>query len=167
MNRAIRLGQQRALAREQAPDHGANRARQPRKKTMPGSFSAIGPHAGSAGVSRGLMGVAIVVLGAGAHVRIAHGDALMFLGNLTWAFYNVYLRKLTPTDTSGIANTAGIMTTGRCLDCSRTVQRSNLSHADLRAGSALLAMSVGGGVLSYLFWNAGIAKLGPTRAPFS
>ena len=34
----------------------------------------------------------------------------------------------------------------------------------LRAGSALLAMSVGGGVLSYLFWNAGIAKLGPARA---
>ena len=33
---------------------------------------------------------------------------------------------------------------------------------ELRAGAALLAMSVGGGVLSYLFWNAGIAKLGPT-----
>ena len=35
---------------------------------------------------------------------------------------------------------------------------------DLRAGAALLAMSVVGGVLSYLFWNAGIAKLGPARA---
>lgn len=35
---------------------------------------------------------------------------------------------------------------------------------DFRVGSALLAMSVGGGVLSYLFWNAGIAKLGPARA---
>src|ERR1700680_4579402 len=57
----------------------------------------------------GLIGVAIVVLGAGAHVQVAHGDALMFLANLTWAFYNVYLRKLMPTDTSGIANTAGIM----------------------------------------------------------
>jgi len=30
---------------------------------------------------------------------------------------------------------------------------------------ALLARDVsGGGVLSYLFWNAGIAKLGPARA---
>jgi len=38
---------------------------------------------------------------------------------------------------------------------------------DLRAGAALLAMSVGGGVLSYLFWNAGIAKLGPARAAFA
>jgi len=35
---------------------------------------------------------------------------------------------------------------------------------ELCAGAALLAMSVGGGVLSYLFWNAGIAKLGPARA---
>ena len=35
---------------------------------------------------------------------------------------------------------------------------------ELRAGAALLAMSVGGGVLSYLFWNGGIAKLGPARA---
>src|SRR5467141_3559241 len=37
---------------------------------------------------------------------------------------------------------------------------------ELRAGAALLAMSVGGGVLSYLFWNAGIAKLGPALGHF-
>jgi len=35
------------------------------------------------------------------------------LANLTSAFYNVYVRKLVPTDTSGIANSAGIMTTGQ------------------------------------------------------
>jgi EamA-like transporter family protein len=64
----------------------------------------------------------------------------------------VYVRKLVPTDTSGIANTAGIMTTGA------------VALTALRAGAVLLAMSVGGGVLSYLFWNAGIAKLGPARA---
>lgn len=45
-------------------------------------------------------------------MHIAHGDALMFIANLSWAFYNVYVRKLMPTDTSGIANTAGIMATG-------------------------------------------------------
>ena len=32
------------------------------------------------------------------------------------------------------------------------------------AGSALIAMSVGGGVLAYLFWNIGIARLGAARA---
>jgi drug/metabolite transporter (DMT)-like permease len=113
----------------------------------------------------GLTGVAIVVLGAGARVHVAHGDALMFLGNLSWAFYNVYLRKLVPTDTSGIANTAGIMTTGAvALTAVAVFSGQTFLIPDLRVGSALLAMSVGGGVLSYLFWNAGIAKLGPARA---
>jgi drug/metabolite transporter (DMT)-like permease len=113
----------------------------------------------------GLIGVAIVVLGAGAHVHIAHGDALMFMANLSWAFYNVYVRKLIPTDTSGIANTAGIMATGAvALTAVALFTGQAFVVPDLRAASALLAMSVGGGVLSYLFWNAGIAKLGPARA---
>ena len=113
----------------------------------------------------GLIGVAIVVLGAGAHVHVAHGDALMFLANLSWAFYNVYVRKLVPTDTSGIANTAGIMTTGAAaLTAVALFSGQTFLMPDVRGGSALLAMSLGGGVLSYLFWNAGIAKLGPARA---
>lgn len=113
----------------------------------------------------GLIGVAIVVLGAGAHVHIAHGDALMFVANLNWAFYNVYVRRLAPTDTSGIANTAGIMSTGAvALSAVALYSGEAFVIPDLRAGGALLAMSVGGGVLSYLFWNAGIAKLGPARA---
>jgi len=113
----------------------------------------------------GVIGVAIVVLGAGAHVHIAHGDALMFLANLSWAFYNVYVRKLAPTDTSGIANTAGIMATGAvALTAVALFSGQTFLMPDLRAGGALLAMSVGGGVLSYLFWNAGIARLGPARA---
>jgi drug/metabolite transporter (DMT)-like permease len=113
----------------------------------------------------GLIGVAIVVLGAGAHVHIAHGDALVFLASLTWAFYNVYLRKLAPTDTSGIANTAGIMSTGAvALTAVALFSGQAFVMPNLRAGGALLAMSVGGGVLSYLFWNVGIAKLGPARA---
>ena len=113
----------------------------------------------------GLIGVAIVVLGAGAHVHVAHGDALMFLANLSWAFYNVYVRKLVPTDTSGIANTAGIMTTGAAaLTAVALFSGQAFLMPDVRGGSALLAMSLGGGVLSYLFWNAGIAKLGPARA---
>ena len=113
----------------------------------------------------GLIGVAIVVLGAGVHVHIARGDALMFLANLTWAFYNVYVRKLAPTDTSGVANTAGIMSTGAvALTAVALFSGQAFLIPGLRAGGALLAMSVTGGVLSYLFWNAGIAKLGPARA---
>ena len=36
--------------------------------------------------------------------------------------------------------------------------------ADHPTGSALIAMSVGGGVLAYLFWNIGIGRLGAARA---
>ena len=76
----------------------------------------------------------------------------------------MYVRKLVPTDTSGIANTAGIMTTGAvALTAVALLSGPAFVVPDLRAGAALLAMSVGGGVLSYLFWNAGIAKLGPVR----
>jgi drug/metabolite transporter (DMT)-like permease len=113
----------------------------------------------------GLIGVAVVVLGAGAHVHVARGDGLILVANLSWAFYNVYVRKLNPTDTSGIANTAGIMATGAvALTATALVTGQSFRIPDVRAGSALLAMSVGGGVLSYLLWNAGIAKLGPARA---
>ncbi len=77
----------------------------------------------------------------------------------------MYVRKLVPTDTSGIANTAGIMTTGAvALTAVALLSGPAFVVPDLRAGAALLAMSVGGGVLSCLFWNAGIAKLGPARA---
>ena len=59
------------------------------------------------------------------------------------------MRKLVPTDTSGIANTAGIMTTGAvALTAVALLSGPAFVVPDLRAGAALLAMSVGGGVLS-------------------
>lgn len=113
----------------------------------------------------GLIGVGIVVLGAGAEVHVARGDALLFIANLSWAFYNVYVRKLMPADVSGIANTAGIMTVGAlALTLVALLSEQAFVIPGLYAGSALLAMSVGGGVLAYLFWNAGIARLGAARA---
>ncbi|HTJ96003.1 MAG TPA: DMT family transporter [Rhodocyclaceae bacterium] len=113
----------------------------------------------------GLIGVAIVVLGAGAQVHIARGDALLFIANLSWAFYNVLVRKLMPKDVSGVASTAGIMTVGAvALTLVAVVSGQSFVVPSMHAGSALLAMSVGGGVLAYLFWNAGIAKLGAAKA---
>lgn len=113
----------------------------------------------------GVVGVGIVVLGAGAHVRIASGDLLIFAANLSWAFYNVFARKLMPKDTSGIANTAGIMTVGAlALTALMLVSGEKLIIPSVYAGSALLLMAIGGGVLAYLFWNASIAKLGAARA---
>jgi drug/metabolite transporter (DMT)-like permease len=113
----------------------------------------------------GLLGVAIVVLGAGAHLEVSRGDALLFVASLSWAFYNVYLRKLTPMGASALAITTGTMVAGAAaLTLLAFVSGGRFVVPSLHAGSALLMMSVSGGVLAYLFWSAGIAKLGPARA---
>lgn len=113
----------------------------------------------------GLLGVGIVVLGGGAQVHVAYGDLLIFTANLAWAFYNVYVRKLMPKDVSGIASTAGIMSVGALgLTIVALISGESFTMPGLHAGSALLAMSVGGGVLAYLFWNMAITKLGAARA---
>lgn len=113
----------------------------------------------------GIIGVAIVVLGAGAHLRISTGDIFIFFANVSWAFYNVLVRKLMPKDVSGIASTAGIMTVGAlALTAVALIAGEKFIVPSLHASSALLIMTICGGVLSYLFWNAGIAKLGPAKA---
>lgn len=113
----------------------------------------------------GIIGVAIVVLGAGAHLRISTGDIFIFFANVSWAFYNVLVRKLMPKDVSGIASTAGIMTVGAlALTAVALIAGEKFIIPSLHASSALLIMTICGGVLSYLFWNAGIAKLGPAKA---
>ena len=113
----------------------------------------------------GIVGVAIVVLGAGAQVHAAIGDLYIMIANISWAFYNVLVRQRMPRDTSGIASTAGIMVVGAlALTLAALVAGESFIVPSLHAGSALLAMSVGGGVLAYLFWNIGIGKLGAGRA---
>ena len=112
----------------------------------------------------GLLGVGIVVLGAGARLQIATGDIFILSACASWALYNVYVRKLMPTDTSGIASTAGIMTVGAiALTLVALVSGEHFIIPSLHAGSALLIMTVCGGVLAYLFWNAGIAKHGAAK----
>ena len=112
----------------------------------------------------GIIGVAIVVLGAGAELRVSTGDIFIFIANLNWALYNVLVRKLMPKDVSGIASTAGIMTVGAiALTLAAIIHGDAFVMPSMHAGTALLIMSICGGVLSYLFWNAGIAKLGPAK----
>ncbi len=113
----------------------------------------------------GIAGVAIVVLGAGAEVTVATGDIYLLIASFNWALYNVLVKKMMPAKVSGIANTAGIMTVGAI-----ALSVAAMGHADhvivpsISAGAALLVMSLGGGVLAYLFWNASISHLGPSRA---
>jgi len=113
----------------------------------------------------GIAGVAIVVLGAGAQLQIAVGDLYILTAAVNWALYNVLVKKMMPKQVSGIANTTGIMTFGAI-----ALSFAALWHGDpvviptLHARAALLTMSLGGGVLAYLFWNASIAHLGPSKA---
>lgn len=112
----------------------------------------------------GLLGVAVVVLGAGKHLHIAAGDLFILAACLSWAFYNVLAKKLMPTDTSGVASTAGIMTVGAlALTIVALLSGQTFITPSPTAGIALVIMSICGGVLSYLFWNAGIAKLGAAQ----
>jgi drug/metabolite transporter (DMT)-like permease len=112
----------------------------------------------------GAAGVGIVVLGGGAQFRIADGDILMLAGNLCWAFYNVMAGKLLPREVGSLANTTGVMVAGAvALTLVAVVAGAPLTAPGGQALSSLLAMSLGGSVLAYLFWNAGIARLGAAR----
>ncbi len=112
----------------------------------------------------GVAGVAVVVLGGGAQLRIGDGDLLMLAGNLCWAFYNVMVGKLLPRDVGGLANTTGVMLAGAiALTLVALLAGAPLAAPGSDALASLLLMSLGGSVLAYLFWNAGIARLGAAR----
>ena len=113
----------------------------------------------------GLVGVAIVVLGAGAKLTLGTGDVFIFGAALSWAFYNVLVRQLMPKDVSGFAATTGIMIVGAiALSVVAIVSGQAFTTPSLHAGTSLIFMAIGGGVLAYLFWNIGVAKLGATQA---
>jgi drug/metabolite transporter (DMT)-like permease len=113
----------------------------------------------------GVAGVAIVVLGAGAHLKISTGDLYIFVANLSWALYNVLVRKMMPKNVSGIANAAGIMTIGAmALSLAAILHGDSFIVPTVTTAASLIMMTVGGGVLAYLFWNTSIAKLGLSKA---
>jgi drug/metabolite transporter (DMT)-like permease len=115
-----------------------------------------------------ITGVAIVLFGAGATFHIVPGDALMLGACISWAGYNVLCRNWVPAGVGGLANTAGIMTCGAVVLTVVALVMLIPLHAPLHvpslyAGEALLGMVLGGTVLSYLFWNVGIARFGAAR----
>lgn len=113
----------------------------------------------------GIAGVAIVVLGAGAHLTMSTGDMYILIANFNWALYNVLVKKSMPKEVSGIANTAAIMTVGAiALTLAAGLHGNSFVLPSIHAGAALLMMSLCGGVLAYLFWNASITHLGPSKA---
>jgi drug/metabolite transporter (DMT)-like permease len=116
------------------------------------------------GFAIGLVGVAVVVLGAGAHLQVGRGDLLIMAANLCWALYNVLAARLLPRSAGALANSTGVMLAGGiALSLAAVLAGAPITVPGNDALASLLMMSVGGSVLAYLFWNAGIARLGAAR----
>lgn len=110
-------------------------------------------------------GVAFVVLGGGAHWQLERGDLLLLGASLSWALYNVLVGQRLPREVSSLANTTGVMTAGAIgLTALALFDSAPVHLPGSDALVSLLLMSLGGSVLAYLFWNAGIARLGAPRA---
>ncbi len=112
----------------------------------------------------GMAGVAIVVLGAGAQLKISAGDFYILIASLCWALYNVLVRKMMPKTVNGVVNTAGVMIFGAiALSLVAVIKEDSFAMPTPMTGVALVLMAVGGGVLAYFLWNTSIAKLGPSK----
>ncbi len=86
------------------------------------------------------------------------------IGSLCWAYYSVLVRKMIPKEASGIASTTGILCVGAiALTALALVHGDHFILPNLKVSAALFVMAAGGGVYAYLYWNAGIAKLGPSK----
>jgi len=114
-----------------------------------------------------LIGVAVVIVQGGtgglASLHVGRGDLLMLGANVSWALYNVLGRRYMPAG-SPVVNTTWIMTAGAGLLAAIALgSGEHVAALDLKAGSALAVMVVGGTVLAYLFWSIGIARLGAAR----
>lgn len=110
-----------------------------------------------------LAGVGVVILGGGAQLTVSAGDALMLTANLCWAAYNILGKRLMPAQ-SGLVNTAGVMVMGALVMVAVMLAAGTpVIVPSLSAGSALVAMALGGGIIAYWLWGLGIARLGAAR----
>jgi drug/metabolite transporter (DMT)-like permease len=97
-------------------------------------------------------------------LRFGHGDLLLMMGAFAWALYSVVLRRNVrglsnlQVSASTICICALSMTLGvACLD------PAQLTWPPLPAWPALLFMGMIGSGLAYLWWNAGVSRLGAGR----
>lgn len=99
-------------------------------------------------------------------LELRQGDVLMLIATLAWAFYSVLLRK-SPTKLPLLVFLALISLIGmpfifplyawEMLD-------GQFLDFNLKTGLAIFYVGFFPSVLAYIFWNQGVAKLGPTTA---
>lgn len=114
-----------------------------------------------------LLGVVVVItqgsVSALLSLHVAQGDWLMLGANLSWAFYNIVVRRYM-SSTSALGNTAWTMVMGALLLTAVALSgNAPFQLLSMHASLALLVMAVGGTVLAYLFWSVGIKHLGAAR----
>ncbi len=122
-----------------------------------------------AGVVLSLVGIFFVITGGSwALVRtmsVAAGDGLMLLACACWAVYGVLVRKFLHGRPS-LAITAITMVVGTAAMIPFALFDAHplpLGALPASVWLALLVMAIPGAVMAYLFWNRGVATLGPAR----
>ncbi len=87
----------------------------------------------------------------------------MLAATVSWAMYNVLTRRYMPQG-SPIAHTSWIMAAGAAVLLAFALAGGSPVHGlSLKGTGAMAVMVVCGTVLAYLFWGAGIARLGAGR----
>lgn len=119
------------------------------------------------GLPLAFVGVLVVITGGhperAAALQFAPGDLLMLGANVTFALYNVLGRRFMPRG-SAFVNTTLVMAAGAALlVLAALVSGEAPAVPGVKASLALAGMVVGGTVLSYLFWNTGLQRLGASR----
>lgn len=113
-----------------------------------------------------MIGVSGVILGGGATgpLEAAWGDLLMFGANLTFAIYSLIARRAFPVG-GPLPDAAAMVTVGAVMTGIAAIVGGVPEHLPTtRSISALLAMAIGGSVLTYVFWNEAVRRLGPSRS---
>ena len=115
------------------------------------------------GMGISLLGIALSV-GAFAGTRLAAGDPVIFAGSLAWSSYTIGCRRWV-RGASPLATSAWTMLFGAlALLGAAFVFESPIpaiAAASVPAIAAVLWMALAGSVLTYLFWQEGIAVRGP------
>jgi drug/metabolite transporter (DMT)-like permease len=115
------------------------------------------------GMGISLLGIALTV-GAFSGAHLAQGDPLIFVGSVTWAIYTIGCRRWL-RDASPLATSTWTMLFGALalVVAAFAFEAPVVAVAAISATAcaAILWLALAGSVLTYLFWQVGIAVRGP------
>ncbi len=99
------------------------------------------------------------------HINFQHGDILMFLSQIAWAFYSLLIIKLIRSlHILVITAWAGFFGCLLTFGYGELVGQIHLVYLPMKAFGSLLYTVLLSGVLGMLFWNMGVKGAGPSKA---